>query len=184
MRKTYRPASAVVAVAGFGILGVFLLVDVFVRGGALQGFLIAPWVLLALWVMYALLYAPFVSIDDRAIVIANPFRVTRVPWSAVSDVRLRWQVTVDTTEGRSFSAFGGPSPGRPARVPRGARTIEAHDAPRGPAAVREVDEIRERWRENADRPGESRVTTIWNRAVLIPLAVIAVYAVVAVVVGG
>lgn len=184
MTKTYRSASAIVAVAGFGILGVFLLGDVFVRGGVIQGFLVAPWVLLAVWVMYALLYAPFVAIDDSAIVIANPVRVTRVPWSAVVDVRLRWQVTVDTTDGRSVSAFGGPAPGRPARLPRAARASETDEATRAPAAVREVDEIRALWRANADQPRRDAVTTTWNRAVLIPLTVIVAAAAVALVVGG
>lgn len=184
MTRTYRSGSAIVAVAGFGILGLFLLGDVFVRGGVVQGLLVAPWVLLAVWLMYALLYAPFVATDDSAIVIANPLRVTRAPWSAVADVRLRWQVTVDTTDGRSVSAFGGPSPGRPARVSRAARATEADEASRAPAAVREVDEIRALWQENADQPQADTVTTTWNRAVLIPFAVIAAGAVAALVIGG
>ncbi|KAA9086665.1 PH domain-containing protein [Microbacterium radiodurans] len=173
MRKTYRPASATVVVVGSGLLAVFLLGDVFIRGGVAQGLRLTPWVALVVWAIYATLFAPSVAVDERAIVIANPLRVTRAPWPAVTDVRLRWQIVVDTTDGRSVSAFGGPSPGRPARPLRGARRSEVDEAARTPASVREAEEIRETWRANVDAPGETSVTTSWNRQVLIPFAVIA-----------
>ncbi len=183
MTKTYRPASATVAVVGAGLLGLFLLGDVFVRGGLVQGLLVAPWVLLAGWIIYTLLYVPVVRIDELGIDIVNPLRVTRAPWSAVADVQLRWQVTVQTIDGRTISAFGGPSPGRPARLSRGARESERDEA-RTPVALRQVDEIREAWQDHAGDAGDAAVTTTWNRAALIPLAVVAVSAVVALVVGG
>lgn len=184
MNKTYRPASATIAVAGAGLLAAFLLGDVFVRGGVLQGLLIAPWVLLAVWVIYTLLYAPFVAIDESAIVVANPLRVTRVPWAAVTGVRLRWQIVVDTADGRSITAFGGPSPGRPARVGRGAWSSVRDEAERMPAAVREIDEITQAWDANAPGAVTAPITTTWNRAVLLPLAAIALWAAIALVVGG
>ncbi|MGR6741384.1 PH domain-containing protein [Microbacterium sp. F1-18] len=184
MSKTYRPASATIAVVGAGLLGAFLLGDAFVRGGVVQGLLLAPWVLLAVWLIYTLLYAPYVATDERAIAIANPLRVTRVPWPAVSDIRLRWQVTVDTVDGRSIAAFGGPSPSRPARVGRGAWSSVREEAAKMPTAVREIEEIRAAWDENASEAPAEPITRSWNRAVLIPLAVIVVWAAIALVFGG
>ncbi|MDQ1216047.1 PH domain-containing protein [Microbacterium arborescens] len=184
MRKTYRPASATIAVAGAGLLGVFLLGDAFVRGGVVQGLLLAPWVLLAVWIIYTLLYAPFIATDESAIVIANPLRVTRVPWPSVADIRLRWQVTVDTADGRSISAFGGPSPSRPSRVGRGAWSSVREEAERMPTAVRELEEIRSAWEEHAPEAPDKAITATWNRAVLVPLAVIVLWAAVALAFGG
>lgn len=184
MRKTYRPASATIAVAGAGLLGAFLLGDAFVRGGVVQGLLLAPWVLLAVWIIYTLLYAPFIATDENAIVIANPLRVTRVPWPSVTDIRLRWQVTVDTAEGRSIAAFGGPSPSRPSRVGRGAWSSVREEAERMPAAVRELEEIRSAWEEHAPEAPDEAISVTWNRAVLLPLAVIVLWAALALAFGG
>ncbi|SDQ06567.1 PH domain-containing protein [Microbacterium sp. cf332] len=182
MTKTYRPASATVAVVGAGLLGLFLLGDVFVRGGLVQGLLVAPWVLFALWSIYTLLYASVVRIDEHAIVVVNPLRVTRVPWSAVADIQLRWQLAVVTVEGRVISAFGGPSPGRPARLGRAARASESDEA-RTPSGLRQVDEIREAWHEHSGDAVDTAVTTAANRAVLVPLAVVVASALIALVVG-
>lgn len=172
MKKTYRPVSATVAVVGSGLLGLFVLGDAVVRVGVLPALTIAPWVLLALWAIYTLLYASHISVDDEAIVVANPLRVVRAPWPEVSDIRMRWQVTVDTRDGRSVAAFGGPSPSRPARPIRAARIGTATESERTPTAVRDVDEIRGLWQKHVQDATDAVVERTWNRAVLVPLAVI------------
>ncbi|MEH3089418.1 MAG: PH domain-containing protein [Microbacterium arborescens] len=178
MTKTYRPVSATIAVVGTGLLGLFLLGDAVVRTGVASALMIAPWVLLAVWVIYTLLYASHISVDDEAVVVANPLRVTRVPWPEVTDIRMRWQVTVDTRDGHSIAAFGGPSPSRPARPIRAARLSTTPETERTPAAVRDVAEIRDLWQQHVDDTASRPIERTWNRAVLLPLAVIALSAVV------
>ena len=54
-----------------------------------------------------------IVIDERAVTVVNPLRRTVVPWQAVADVRLRWQIVIETVAGRKVQCWGGPSLPRP-----------------------------------------------------------------------
>ncbi len=91
------------------LLGGFLLVDAAVRGSwdvALRT--LGPTVAFA-WVLWVLTARPHLRLDDEALTVVNPLRVARLPWGAVADVRQRWQVEVDTTDGRTVRCVGGPA---------------------------------------------------------------------------
>jgi hypothetical protein len=81
-----------------------------------------------LWVLWVLTYRPSIRLDDDALTVVNPLRVTRVPWGEVADVRLRWQIVVEATDGRKVACWGGPSLPRPKPARRGEpRTLPQPD---------------------------------------------------------
>ncbi|UFU14936.1 PH domain-containing protein [Curtobacterium sp. C1] len=148
-------ASGLVALLGF-----FLLGDAAVRGSwdvvltALGPLAVLVW---ALWV---LTFRPSIRLDDDALTVVNPLRETRVPWGAVADVRLRWQIVVETTEGRKVSCWGGPSLPRPKPTRRGEpRTL--------PQPV-EMSVLLDRWAERREAGAAGGlVVRGWDRLALL-----------------
>ena len=112
-RRIYRSVPATIGMIVSSAVAALLLVDLFLQGGLQQGLLVAPWVLLALWAVYALAYAPHVETDAEEIRFYNVLTVVRIPWGRVASLRLRWQVEALLLDGRVLRAFGGPSRGRP-----------------------------------------------------------------------
>ncbi len=144
------------------VLGAFLLVDAGVRGSwdvVLRA--LGPIVVLV-WVLWVLTYRPHIRIDDAAVTVVNPLRRTVVPWAAVADVRLRWQIVVETTSGRRVQCWGGPSLPRPKPAKRGERAV-----------LRQPDEMTvllDRWSERrAAAAGD--VVRGWDRPALVAGAV-------------
>jgi hypothetical protein len=157
------------------VVGIALLADAFVRGGAEQGLLLAPWVLLGAWLVYAVMYAPHVATDAEGITVANVLRRTHVPWGRVTDISLRWQLVLTLDDGRRIKAYGGPVAGRPGRPTR------AGDLRREPPALQDLVLVREPWelaREGGAAGGE--MTRRWDLPALLSLAVILVWALIAV----
>ncbi|QKS17213.1 PH domain-containing protein [Curtobacterium sp. Csp2] len=146
------------------LLGLFLLGDAAVRGSwdvvltALGPLAVLVW---ALWV---LTYRPSIRLDDDALTVVNPLRETRVPWGAVADVRLRWQIVVETTEGRRIPCWGGPSAPRPATTRRGTQQQPA-----------QMSVLLDRWAERraAATAGGGAVQRGWDRPALVTGAVAA-----------
>lgn len=92
------------------LLGAFLIVDAAVRGSWDIVFrTLGPTLALA-WVLWVLTARPHLRVDDEALTVVNPLRVIRLPWGAIADVRQRWQVEVDTVNGRTARCLGGPGP--------------------------------------------------------------------------
>jgi len=154
-------ASGLVAV-----LGVFLLVDAAVRGSWDVLWSAAGPVAAVVWALWLLTVRPAVRLDDDAVTVVNPLRVTRVPWSVVTDVRLRWQIVIETTEGRTVTCWGGPSVRRPRPVRRGELSV--------PDEPEELRAIRSRWRgRRARSTGDAALHRGWDRAAVVSGAVVA-----------
>ncbi|OCG75543.1 PH domain-containing protein [Microbacterium sediminis] len=170
LTRRIRPASGRVWLSLTAVLVVGLLIDAIVRGGWLQAVLIAPWPLALVWFVYVFVYAPHVLADERGVTIHNILRITRVPWGAIDDIVMRWQLEVRLTAaagGKSIQAWG-----VPARRPRG-RTRDQ------PADV-EAEILRE-MKLNADAdPSDDRVTRSWDLLGVVGLVVIAAWAAIAV----
>lgn len=164
-----------------GVVALFLLGDAVVRAGWGEMLLLAPWVLLAVWFVYLLMYASVIETDAGAVTVQNFLRRTRLPWGAVRDVRLRYQVVFVYDEGRELKAFGGPVAGRPGRPSR----TRVDGGRREPPALHEVEAIRRRWEAAVDSgvPGGTP-TRSWDLWGLGSLAVIVAWALVAVVIAG
>lgn len=157
-------------------VAVVLLADAALRGGWWNAALLSPWVALGVWAVYVGLYASAVTTDDEGILIQNLLRRIRVPWSAVADIRLRYQVVVVTADGARISCYGGPA-ARPASA-----TLRRRGGGAG-GALRMTAEIRDAWRAAPSRP-DAAIRRDWDRAALIALTAIVVAAAVAVLVAG
>ncbi|WP_159501823.1 PH domain-containing protein [Microbacterium sp. 18062] len=136
--------------------------------------------LLVLWGVYVVVFASAVTTDAEGITAQNYLRRTRVPWGAVEDIDLRYQLVITTRDGGRLTCFGGPVSGRPGRLSRSAGDDEAR---RVPSALREVDRIRAEWDDARERgAADGAVTRSWDLAALVALLVLVVAAVVATVI--
>lgn len=152
------------------LLALFLLGDTVVRGSWGQMLLIAPWVLLALWIVYEISYVSSVRVDSAGVIVQNMLRRTSFGWGNVRDIDLRWQLQFSLDDGRELTCYGGPARARPQRPGRG------DDAgPKAPTALRALTEIRDLW-EAANDKGTS-VHRTWDVRALIALVVIVVWGV-------
>ncbi|MFS0732617.1 PH domain-containing protein [Microbacterium sp. 1P10UB] len=175
----FRATSGTIALIAAGVVALLLLGDAVVRAGWAQMLLLAPWVLLVVWLIYVAMYASAIETDAAGATVQNFLRRTRVPWAKVQDIRLRYQVVFDLDDGRQLKAYGGPVAGRPVRD-RGRMGFQMR---REPPALRELALIQEQW-ETAREQGapDTPVTRSWDLPALVALAVIAVGALVAVII--
>lgn len=174
-----------------------LLGDALVRAGVVEMLRLAPWVLIAVWAVYVLLYASHITFDGEGATVQNYLRITRVPWPRVRDIAMRWQVVFGLDDGSSLPAYGGPVAGRPGRAPRTDRTRAAGTGPAGPssgravpAALRDVAELRDAWQGvDAWQPGSAGapagrdggdlgIQRSWDVPALVALVIIVVGAVI------
>nr|WP_243844814.1 PH domain-containing protein [Microbacterium sp. Be9] len=151
------------------LLALFLLGDAVVRGSWAQMLLLAPWVLLALWIVYELSYVSSVRVDSEGVVVQNMLRRTSFGWANVRDIDLRWQLQFSLTDGRELTCYGGPARARPPRPVRGGESDT-----KAPSGLRELTSIRDLW--EAAPAGDSSIRRTWDVPGLIVLAVIAVWA--------
>ncbi|MFJ4294751.1 PH domain-containing protein [Curtobacterium sp. NPDC089689] len=162
-------ASGLVAV-----LALFLLGDAAVRGSwdvVLRS--VGPLGALV-WVLWVLTFRPHIRIDADTVTVVNPLRRTEVPWGAVEDVRMRFQIVLDLVGGRRLTCWGGPSLPRPKPARRGE-----------PRVLRQPDEfvvLRDRWSERREGSPDGPVTRGWDVPALASGVVVVVLCVVAVIV--
>lgn len=181
-----RPRSGAVGAVIAVIVAALLLADAVVRGGWVQMLLLAPWLLLIVWVVYVTAYASHVVIDDSQVTVQNFLRRVAAPWRCVRDVRMDWQVRFDLDDGRTVTAFGGP-------VGQRARSSGTDGArPRGSAAVADLEMIEDAWERARQRMGEpksatpasGRIKRGWDVPAIVALAGIVVWAATALIVTG
>lgn len=168
--RVFRASSGTAVLVISGALALFLLGDTVVRGSWTQMFLVAPWVLLGMWVVYELSFVSMVRVDDRGVVVQNMLRRTSFGWARVRDVDFRWQLEFSLDDGSRLSAYGGPARSRPSR-----RQAAEGEASRAPAGIRDLTEIRDRWEaaDGADAP----IRREWDVYALLALGAIVLWAV-------
>ena len=172
---TYRAPSGPAILIPSAALALFLLGDTVVQGSWGQMLLVAPWVLLALWILYEISYVSFVRVDDEGAVVQNMLRRTSFGWGHVRDIDLRWQLEFSLDDGRTLTCWGGPARARPPRPGRG-----DDNEPKIPAGLRAITDIRDRWAAAA--AADAPIRRSWDRTAVIALGVIVVWAIIAVVV--
>ena len=141
------------------LLGLFLLVDAAVRGSWDVVLTALGSITALVWVLWVLTFRPHMRLDDDALTVVNPLRAVRIPWGAVADVRLRWQIVVETTDGRKVQCWGGPSLPRPKSARRG-----EHPTLPQPA---ELTVLLDRWAERRGASDAGAVRRGWDRPALI-----------------
>ena len=174
-RRIYRATSGTVSMIVAGAVAVFLLGDALVRGGLGQTMLLAPWVLLIVWVVYAVVYEPRVETDAEGITVVNILRRSTVPWGRVADIGTRWQLVVHLDDDSRLRAFGGPSLRPPRRRPFG------RDGEADAARFSDAELILQQW-EDARVAGKTggTVQSQWNGVALGTFAALALWAGIAV----
>lgn len=169
--RTFRAASGPISLVLCSLLALFLLGDAVVRAGWGQGLLLAPWVLLGLWVVYELSFVSMVRIDEDGAVVQNLLRRTSFGWSRVRDIDLRWQLEFSLDDDSTITCFGGPTKSRPVR-----RKAAGEEQATAPAGIRELTDIRDRWSAAAGT-ADARIERSWDGPALIALAVIVLAAI-------
>lgn len=177
--RTFRASSGSVASIISALLALFLLGDAVVRGSWGQMLLLAPWVLLALWVVYEISFVSHVRVDAHGAFVQNMLRNTSFGWSRVRDIDLRWQLVFSLDDGTDVSCYGGPARSRPVRRPS-----RGDEEPKAPAGVRELTGIRDLWEsaDSADSAADAPIRRSWDRPALIALGILSLWATTAVVI--
>jgi hypothetical protein len=157
-----------------GLLALFLLGDAVARGGWGQMLLLAPWVLLGLWVIYELSFVSHVRTDDDGVVVQNMLRRTAFGWSRVRDVDMRWQLVFSLEDDTDVTCFGGPAHARQRRS-----RMREEDEQKVPAGIRDLTAIRDRW-QAAGPTANGQIRRSWDGRALAALAVIIVWATISV----
>ncbi|MGP3536169.1 PH domain-containing protein [Microbacterium sp. RD1] len=80
--------------------------------------------------VWALLWAPYIAVDDDEVHVANIVAEYRVPWAALIHVDTRYALQLHTP-GRRISATGAPAPGALGAV-RAARAERRSESPTAP----------------------------------------------------
>lgn len=175
-RRIFRSTSGTVSMIVAGVVAAFLLGDALVRGGLEQTMLLAPWVLLIVWVVYAVVYVPRVETDADGVTVVNILRRWTVPWGRITDIGTRWQLVLNVDDGTKVTAFGGPSLRPPRRRPFARGDGEA-DA----ARFSDTELILQQWEDarDAGRTGGA-VQSQWDGVALGILAALVLWAGIAV----
>lgn len=174
--RTFRASSGTVVFVLSVLLVLFLLGDTAVNGSIVQALLVAPWLLLGLWVVYETAFVSYVRVDAERVTVQNLLRRTSSGWAHVRDIDMRWQLEFTLDDGRTLSCWGGPAKARP---PRASRDEDAE--PKVPSALRVLTSIRDLW-SAAPSTADAPIRRSWDTPALIALAVIVLWAVAAVVV--
>ena len=169
--RTFRAASGPVSLVLCSLLALFLLGDAVVRAGWGQMLLLAPWVLLGLWVVYEIAFVSVVRVDAQGAVVQNMLRRTSFGWNRVRDIDLRWQLVFSLDDGTDLSCYGGPARARPVRRP-----TSGDDEAKAPAGLRDLTEIRDRW-QDAPATADAPLRRTWDSRALIALGAIVLWAV-------
>lgn len=166
----YRSTGSIIAIAGVSVLALFFIVDAVMRAGLYSGFLLTPWALGLVWIVYVVSFSSQLIFDDEGVTVQNYLLRTRMPWDQIADLSVRWQIEFTLRDGHSVKAIGGPSGVAVRRAPR-----VPDKQPR--ADVEFVDRLKEaqEWRR-----GAGQVTRTIDTAAIIALGIILLWIAVAV----
>ncbi|MDQ0647684.1 hypothetical protein QFZ53_001880 [Microbacterium natoriense] len=171
--RIFRAPSGLFAIGIAILLALFLLGDAVVRAGWGRMLLLAPWILLAFWIVYENAYVSRVQIDDDGVTVQNLLRRTSFGWKRVRSIELRWQLVFVLDDGRKLSCYGGPAKAGPVRRP--GRDGDSRE----PAGIRALSEIEDRW-EAAPDTADAPIIRSWDLPALLALGAIVIWAIAAI----
>lgn len=144
----------------------------------MSALLLAPWILLALWAIYVGVFASSVTSSADGLRVQNFLRITRIPFSAVADIRMRYQLVIETTEGRTITCYGGPVSAR-----SGSRRSSSDDRPA--TGSRDAERIIDDWQSALEPTAvPAPVRRMWDVPALVSFIALVVWAGIAVAVAG
>jgi len=141
-------------------LGLALLVDAAVRGSWDVVLTAIGPVAVVLWGIWVLMVRPSVRVAADDLTVVNPLRRTVVPWGRVADVRMRYQIVVETDDSRRLTCWGGPTLPRPKPARRGERPVMPTSG--------ELTVVLDAWAVARDRgAGTGPVVRSWDRVAVL-----------------
>lgn len=143
--RTYRAPTGIAVLVVCAALGVFLLGDAVARGSWGLMLLLAPWVLLVLWLVYVISVASMVRVDESGAAVQNFLRRTRFGWRRVTQLDLRWQLDFTLDDGRMLACWGGPGRIQSPRMKRSGEVTV-------PQSLQTLTDVRARWESAVERP--------------------------------
>lgn len=178
--RTYRAPTGIAVLVVCAAIAVFLLGDAVIRGSWGLMLLLAPWVLLVLWLIYVISVVSMVHVDEEGARVQNFLRRTRFGWRRVTELDLRWQLDFTLDDGRSLACWGGPGRIQSPRMKRsGELTV--------PQSLQALTDVRTRWENAIERPAgtagegaDAPIRRSWDWPALGALAVIVVWAAIAI----
>ncbi len=174
--RVFRVTGAAWLFAVSAAIVIALLIEAGIRSGFGEVMLLAPWLLLVLWVLFVVGIASDVRADHSGVQVQNLLRRTAVPWSRVKRIAMRWQLELTLDDGVVVRCFGGPARSRPRRLgPGGTRESGNEEAEDGIAKL-------QRLRLDAQSEPDDRVTRSWDGTSIVAFVMLAVWAAVAVIV--
>ncbi|MGH3690868.1 MAG: PH domain-containing protein [Microbacterium sp.] len=176
--RTFRSSAGAVAMIVSLLLALFLLGDAVVRGGWMQTLLLAPWVLLGLWIVYEISFVSMVRIRDDGAVVQNMLRRTEFGWHRVRDIDLQWQLRFSFDDGTDLTCWAGPAHARPRRSKM--RDEETQVS----RSLQSFTDIRDRWQAAAGHEASAPLRRSWDARALLALGIIVAWAVAAVLIVG
>jgi|SRR6185312_13890602 len=109
-RAIYSTPTRVLGVASMALCAFFTL-NLLLTGSAAAIWQFLPWLLLAGWAFYVLLWRPRLLVDAGGLRVINILREHTIPFSELTAVRVLQTVSFDTTAGR-IPSWGAPGAGR------------------------------------------------------------------------
>ena len=192
-KRVFSVTGAVILLAICAFLTLVALIDAVLRSGVEGALLVAPWPLLALWIVYVVGVASDIRADRTGVRVQNFLRRTWVSWARVKRIAVRWQLEITLDDGAIIRCLGGPMRSRSRRIgPERTRedsATQSHDGiaalhrMRAEAELRSDAEVRSGG--GVSSGGEVRsgaeVTHTWDIPALAALVILAAWAVAAVV---
>lgn len=117
---TLRQAQAVWVPIVIWVFFALALGDAIVEGSAGYAFRVTCGVALAAYIVYIALARPYLRIDDEGLTVANVLRTNRIPFAALTDIRVGGLAVVyaRTADGGERKITSWNAPGVPRRPPR------------------------------------------------------------------
>lgn len=108
---SYRPAFGRGLAVAVAVVCAAALVLTLLQDGVSSFTGSLPWLLLVVWLVWAIFWAPEIRVDDAGVHLVNVTRTLHLPWPAIQAVDTKWALTLITRYGK-FSAWAAPVSGR------------------------------------------------------------------------
>lgn len=174
------------------LIALLLETDMAIHAQWLNMFLLTPWILALLWVLYVVSFASSVRVTDSGIRVQNMLRVSDIPWSQIQGIKMHYQLLIELTNNTTIRCIGGPTAGRPgmlsreesrkqdASVANYQEKVNGGGSARLSSGLKQLASIRQIWQHHRDQGfSDSKETQpvqqSWDKQALIFAAVIGVW---------
>lgn len=174
------------------LIALLLEADMAIHAQWFNMFLLTPWILALLWILYVVSFASSVRIDDEGIRVQNLLRVSEIPWGQIQGIKLHYQLLIELADNSTIRCIGGPTAGRPGMLSREEtrkqdasvdsyqKKVNGGGSARLSTGLKQLALIKEVWQHHrdqgaADSKASHPVQQSWDKRALIFAAAIAAW---------